>query len=132
MRYDHACLLMLFYSIACVLHCLLLECSIACCLCVLGASTYFSIALIGQVVCDVRWECSRVYNSWEACNQQVSWYSDNSHRGFKTRQAAEEAYSKFVREHACMKVEVDKVDHQFGLKNFIIFVQFIAIAVMWC
>lgn len=71
-----------------------------------------------------------VYSSWKACNQQVSAFLDGSQRGFKTRQAAEAAYAKFVREHAYSKVDVGKVDRQFGLKNFIIFVQFIAIALL--
>ena len=72
-----------------------------------------------------------VYSSWEACNKQVSGYGDNNHRGFKTRQAAEDAYSKYVREHSCSKVEVGKVDRLLGLNNFIIFVQFIVIAMLW-
>ncbi|EMS63356.1 Protein MOR1 [Triticum urartu] len=49
-----------------------------------------------------------VYSSWEACNKQVLGYGDSSHRGFKTRQAAEDAYSKYVREHSCNKIEVGK------------------------
>ena len=73
-----------------------------------------------------------VYSSWEAWNKQVSGYNDSNHRGgFKTRQAAEDAYSKYVREHSCSMVEVGKVDQLLGLKNFIIFVQFILIAVLW-
>ena len=64
-----------------------------------------------------------VYSSWEVCNKQVSGYGDNNHRGgFKTRQAAKDVYSKYMREHSCSKVEVGKVDRPLGLKNFIIFV----------
>ena len=58
-------------------------------------------------------------------------------RGFKTRQAAEQAYSDWVRKHGGNnvnngKVGDVKVDRQFGLKlkNFIIFAQFIAIDVL--
>ena len=46
-------------------------------------------------------------------------------------QVAEDAYFKYVQEHSCSKVEVGKVDRPLGLKNFIIFVQFIVIAVLW-
>ena len=74
-----------------------------------------------------------VYSSWEACDKQVLGYNNNNHRGgFKTRHAAEYAYSKYVREHSCSKVEVGKkVDRLLGLKNFIIFVQFVVIEVLW-
>ena len=72
-----------------------------------------------------------VYGSWEACNEQVLGYKHNRYRGSKTRQAGEEAYSKFVRKQAFNGVEVGKADHQFGWRNFIFFVQFIAIAVLW-
>ena len=69
-------------------------------------------------------------------------YSNNNYRGFKTKQAAEQAYSASVRKHGgnrvdstkvgVVKVEAAKVDRQFGLKlkNFIIFAQFIDIAVL--
>ena len=84
-----------------------------------------------------------VYSSWEEASVQVASYSNSSHRGFKTRQATEQAYSNSVRKHegssvdngkvGGIKVEGAKVDRQFGLKlmNFIIFAQFIAIAVLW-
>ncbi|EMS60747.1 hypothetical protein TRIUR3_29742 [Triticum urartu] len=78
-----------------------------------------------------------VYSSWEEASAQVASYSNSTHRGFKTRQAAEQAYSEWVRKHDSSvdsgKVGVVKVDRQFGLKlkNFIIFAQFIAIAVLW-
>ena len=84
-----------------------------------------------------------IYSSWEEAGAQVASYSNNSHRGFKTRQAAEQAYSAWVRKHGGsrvdsgnvegVKVEGAKVDRQFGLKleNFIIFTQFIVIAVLW-
>ena len=75
-----------------------------------------------------------VYSSWEEANAQVASYSNSSHRGFKTRQAAEQAYSDWVRKHGGNSVDSGKVggvkvDRQFGLKlkNFIIFAQFIAI-----
>ncbi|XBH55576.1 hypothetical protein VPH35_077640 [Triticum aestivum] len=73
----------------------------------------------------------------EEASAQVASYSNNTHRGFKTRQAAEQAYSEWVRKHDSSvdsrKVGGVKVDRQFGLKlkNFIIFAQFIAIAVPW-
>ena len=80
-----------------------------------------------------------VYSSWEEASAQVASYSNSSHRGFKTRQAAEQAYSDWVRKHGGSSVDSGKVggvkvDRQFGLKleNFIIFAQFIAIAVLWC
>ncbi|KAE8791676.1 Histone-lysine N-methyltransferase SUVR5 [Hordeum vulgare] len=57
-------------------------------------------------------------------------YNYNNHRGFKIRQAREDAYSKYVREQACSKVEIGTMDRPFELKNFIIFVQFIAITVL--
>mgnify|MGYP005822819603 CR=1 FL=1 len=88
-------------------------------------------------------EALGVYSSWEEANAQVASYSNSSYRGFKTRQAAEQAYSAWVRKHGGssvdsgkvggVKVEGAKVDRQFGLKlkNFIIFAQFIAIVVMW-
>ena len=88
-------------------------------------------------------EVSGVYSSWEEANAQVTSYSNNIYRGFKTRQAAEQAYSDWVRKHGGssvdsgkvggVKVEGAKMDRQFGLelKNFIIFTQFIAIAVLW-
>ena len=65
-----------------------------------------------------------VYSSWETCNIQVSGCNDSNHiGGFKTRHATEDAYSKYVQEHSCSKVEVGKkVDRPLGLKNFIIFV----------
>ena len=44
----------------------------------------------------------------------MSSYRNSSHRGFKSRQAAKDAYSKFVRKQACDNVEVGKVDRQFG------------------
>ena len=78
-----------------------------------------------------------VYCSWEEASAQVLLYSNISHRGFKTRQAAEQVYSEWVRKHGISvdsrKVGGVKVDRQFGLKlkNFIIFAQFIAIAVLW-
>ena len=78
-----------------------------------------------------------ICSSWEEASAQVASYSNNSHRGFKTRQAAEQAYSELVRKHVntvdSRKVGGVKVDRQFGLKlkNFIIFVQFIVIAVLW-
>ncbi|KAE8802777.1 Kelch-like protein 5 [Hordeum vulgare] len=56
-------------------------------------------------------------------------YNNQSHKGYKTRQATKDAYSKYVLEQGCIKVEIVKVDRPFGLKNFIIFVQFMAIAV---
>ena len=88
-------------------------------------------------------EAPGVYSSWEEANAQLASYSNNNYRGFKTRQSAEQAYSDWVRKHegssvdsgkvGGVKVEGAKVDHQFGLKlkNFIIFAQFIAIAVLW-
>ena len=79
-----------------------------------------------------------VYSSWEEANAQVASYSNNSHRGFKTRQATEQAYSDWVRQHGGSSVDSGKVggvkvDRRFGLKlkNFIIFAQFIAIVVLW-
>jgi viroplasmin and RNaseH domain-containing protein len=83
-----------------------------------------------------------VYSSWEEASAQVASYSNISHRGFKTRQAAEQAYSNWVRKHGDssvdsgkvggVKVEGAKVDRQFGLKlKNIIFAQFIDIAVLW-
>ncbi|KAM3391401.1 hypothetical protein ACQJBY_012844 [Aegilops geniculata] len=88
-------------------------------------------------------EVPGVYSSWEEANAQVASYSNNNYRGFKTRQAAEQAYSAWVRKHGgssvdsakvgAVKVEAAKVDRQFGLKlkNFIIFAQFVTIAVLW-
>ena len=84
-----------------------------------------------------------VYSSWEEANAQVASYSNCNYRGFKTRQAAEQAYSAWVRKHGgssvdsaqvgAVKVEAAKVDRQFSLKlkNFIIFAQFVTIAVLW-
>ena len=83
-----------------------------------------------------------VYSSWEEANAQVASYSNSNYRGFKTRQAAEQAYSAWVRKHGGssvdsgkvggVKVEGAKMDRQFGLKlkNFIIFAQFVTIAVL--
>ncbi|XBH68766.1 hypothetical protein VPH35_096835 [Triticum aestivum] len=77
-----------------------------------------------------------VYSSWEEAGAQVASYSNSTHRGFKTRQAAEKAYSEWVQKHGSSvdshKVGGVKVDRQFGLKlkNFIMFAQFIAIAVL--
>ena len=69
-----------------------------------------------------------VYSSWEEVSAQVASYSNNIHRGLKTRQAAEQAYSDWVRKHGGSSVDSGKVggakvDRQFGLKlkNFIIF-----------
>ena len=69
-----------------------------------------------------------VYSSWEEASAQVASYSNNTHKGFKTRQAAEQAYSDWVRKHGGSSVDSGKVggvkvDRQFGLKlkNFIIF-----------
>ena len=68
-----------------------------------------------------------VYSSWEEASAQVASYSNS--RGYKTRQAAEHAYSDWVRKHEGSSVDSGKVggvkvDRQFGLKlkNFIIFV----------
>ena len=67
-----------------------------------------------------------VYSSWEEANAQVASYSNNNYRGFKTRQAVEQAYSSWMRKHGgssvdsakvgAVKVEGAKVDRQFGLK----------------
>ena len=88
-------------------------------------------------------EVPGVYSSWEEANAQVASYSNNNYRGFKTKQAAEQAYSAWVRKDGgssvdsakvgVVKVEAAKVDRQFGLKlkNFIIFAQFVTIAVLW-
>ncbi|KAI5015117.1 hypothetical protein ZWY2020_056507 [Hordeum vulgare] len=69
-------------------------------------------------------------------------YSNNSHRGFKTRHATEQAYSDWVQKHGGNSVDSGKVggvkvedgtaDRRLGLKlkNFIIFAQFIAIVVL--
>ena len=102
---------------ALLLHCLLLEFFIACCFCV---------SML--VHCQGKWyvvfegRIPGVYSSWEACNKQVSGYNDNNHKGgFKTRQAAEDAYSKYVHKHAS-NVEVGKAPHHYGLcgmKNII-------------
>ncbi|KAE8783051.1 Translational activator GCN1 [Hordeum vulgare] len=84
-----------------------------------------------------------VYSSWEEASAQVAPYSNSSHRGFKTRQAAEQAYSDWVRKHGGSSADSGKVggvkvkgataDRHLGLKlkNFIIFVQFIDVAVLW-
>ena len=66
----------------------------------------------------------RVYSSWEEASAQVASYSNSTHIGFKTRQAAEQAYSDWVRKHGGsnvddgkvggVKVEGAKVDRQFG------------------
>ncbi|XP_048567205.1 dolabradiene monooxygenase-like [Triticum urartu] len=89
-------------------------------------------------------EVPGVYSSWEEANAQVASYSNNNYRGFKTKQAAEQAYSAWVRKHGgnsvdsakvgAVKVEAAKVDRQFSLKlkNFMIFAQFITSAVLWC
>ena len=60
-----------------------------------------------------------VYSSWEACNAQVSGFKNNCYKGFKTRQLAEDAYSKAGLKQAYIS---GKVERQFGVKNFIIFV----------
>ena len=81
-----------------------------------------------------------VYSSWEEASAQVALYSNSSHRRFKTRQAAEQAYSDWVRKHGSTvdsrKVGGVKVDRQFGLKlkNFIVFAEFTDIVVLsrWC
>ena len=79
-----------------------------------------------------------VYCSWEEANAQVASYSNNIYRGFKTRQVAEQAYSDCLGKHGGSSVDSGKVggvkvDRRFGLKlkNFIIFAQFITIAVLW-
>ncbi|KAE8794498.1 Translational activator GCN1 [Hordeum vulgare] len=84
-----------------------------------------------------------VYSSWEEASAQVASYSNSSHRGFTTKKAAEQAYSDWVRKHGGSNVDSGKVggvkvegattDRQLGLKlkNFIIFVLFIAIVVLW-
>ncbi|KAE8778442.1 Translational activator GCN1 [Hordeum vulgare] len=86
---------------------------------------------------------SGVYSSWEEATAQVASYSNSNHRGFKTRETAEQAYSDWVRKHGGSSVDSGKVggvkvegattDRQLGLKlkNFIIFAQFIAIVVLW-
>ncbi|KAE8773444.1 Translational activator GCN1 [Hordeum vulgare] len=83
-----------------------------------------------------------VFSSWEEANAQVASYSNKSHGGSKTRQAAEQVYSVWVRKHEGSSVDSGKVggfkvegataDRQLGLKlkNFIIFAQFIAIDVL--
>ncbi|XP_044367625.1 serine/arginine repetitive matrix protein 3-like [Triticum aestivum] len=50
-----------------------------------------------------------VYSSWEETNAQVASYSNNSYRGFKTRQAAEQAYSAWVRKHGGSRVDSGNV-----------------------
>ena len=77
-----------------------------------------------------------VYSSWEACSEQVASYNNSSHRGFKTRQAAEEAYANYVRKHIVGVVEVGNVAVAktapcLAVKNFIIIVQFVTIVVLW-
>ena len=70
-----------------------------------------------------------VYSSWKACNAQVSGFKNYRYKGFKTRHEAKDAYSKAGLKQAYIS---GKVDRLFGLKNFIIFIQFVAIAVLWC
>ncbi|KAE8785960.1 Translational activator GCN1 [Hordeum vulgare] len=84
-----------------------------------------------------------VYSSWNEASAQVALYNNSSHRGFKTRQTAVQTYSDWARKpgdnsvDSCkvggVKVEGGTTDRQLGLKlkNFIIFAQFIAIAVPW-
>ena len=82
-------------------------------------------------------EVPGVYSSWEEANAQVASYSNSNYRGFKTRQTTEQAYSEWMQKHGSSvdsrEVGGVKVDRQFGLKlkNFIMFPQFIAIAVLW-
>ncbi|KAE8813736.1 hypothetical protein D1007_08921 [Hordeum vulgare] len=65
-------------------------------------------ALMGKWYALFEGRVSGVYNSWEVCNQQSLGYNDSNHRGFKTRQAADDAYFKYVQEQACIKVEIAK------------------------
>ncbi|KAE8767993.1 Translational activator GCN1 [Hordeum vulgare] len=51
----------------------------------------------------------RVYSSWKEASAQVASYSNNRHRGFKTRHAAEQAYSDWVRKHGGNSVDSGKV-----------------------
>ena len=73
-----------------------------------------------------------VYNSWQACHEQVIPYKYSCYKGFNTREEAEDDYSKYVlrekRNH-----EVGKGAGQIGLsglKNLIIFVQFVLIVML--
>ena len=134
--------LLLFCSIAvCVLLCLLLVCSI-------DVLLQLLLLCIARTYAVFIGKAPGVYSSWEEASAQVASYSNSSHREFKTRQGAEQAYSNWVRKHGSSsvdsgkvgggkleggKVEGAKVDRQFGLKlkNFIVFAQFIVIVVLW-
>ena len=72
-----------------------------------------------------------VYYLWKTCNEHVSGFKNNCHGGFKSRRATYGAHSKAVLKEAC-NVEVCNADRHFGLKNFIIIVQFIVIVVLFC
>lgn len=93
-----------------------------------------------------------MYDSWEGCHEQVNGYSNSSYKGFPTRQQAEDHYSQFLLRARTPGVYDSWEDHcsQFllrakrddgvgkgvgqiwfgGLKNLIIFVQFVVILVL--
>jgi viroplasmin and RNaseH domain-containing protein len=73
-----------------------------------------------------------VYGSYQTCHEQVTGYQKNCYKGFKTREEAEDDYSKFILKEKSNH-EVAKGAGQIGLsglKNLIIFVQFVVIVVL--
>lgn len=70
---------------------------------------------------------SRTQSSFQTCHEQVNGYKNNCYRGFKTRDGAEDDYSKFIVKLKINHV-VGKGACQIGLSrlnDFIIFIQFI-------
>ncbi|KAE8808263.1 Translational activator GCN1 [Hordeum vulgare] len=73
------------------------------------ASTTTKVVLLGKWYVVFIGKAPRVYSSWEEASAQVAFYSNISHRGFKTRQAAEQAYSDWVRKHGGSSADSGKV-----------------------
>ncbi|KAE8787753.1 translational activator gcn1 [Hordeum vulgare] len=94
-----------------------------------------------------------IYSLWEDCSEQVAFVPNISHIGFKTRRAVEQANTNYVRKHTVgvvevaniavatavlrlvhivgvVEVAVGKAAPRLAVKNFIIVVQSITIALL--
>jgi ribonuclease HI len=59
-----------------------------------------------------------VYTEWSECHAQVTGFSGNDYKGFKSKEEAEASYLKFLRAEG----------RKNGMKNYIILVLLIVIA----
>lgn len=68
-----------------------------------------------------------VYNTWNECVQNVSGYSNNSYKGFETREEAEAYYLITMKQEG----KEARRCRSARIKNFVILFQFIVIVCMF-